>query len=84
MVEFAYNNDYHMSLQMSPFEVFHGCKCQTHSSWGGSEDKLMLGLEMLKEMEGIVKKVRSNLKAAQDLLIEKEISGNFKLKIMFM
>eukprot|EP00253_Pinus_taeda_P029751 PITA_29751 len=51
---------------MSPFEVLYGCKCCTPSRWGGPEDKLMLGPEMLKEMEEMVKKVWSNLKAAQD------------------
>eukprot|EP00253_Pinus_taeda_P025875 PITA_25875 len=66
LVEFAYNNGYHTSLQMSPFEVLYGRKCPIPSSWGGPEDRLMLGLEMLKEMEEMVKKVRSNLKAAQD------------------
>eukprot|EP00253_Pinus_taeda_P027905 PITA_27905 len=51
---------------MSPFEVLYGQKCRTPSSWGGPEDRLMLGPEMLKEMEELVKKARSNLKAAQD------------------
>eukprot|EP00253_Pinus_taeda_P001534 PITA_01534 len=66
LVEFAYNNGYHTSTQMSPFEVMYGRKCQTPSSWGGPEDKLSLGPEMLKEMEEMVKRVRVNLKAAQD------------------
>jgi len=51
LVEIAYNNGYHASLQMSPFEVLYGCKCRTPSSWGRPEDKLMLGPGMLKEME---------------------------------
>eukprot|EP00253_Pinus_taeda_P006262 PITA_06262 len=66
LVEFAYNNDYHTSTQMSPFEVLYGRKCRTRTSWGGPEDKLSLGPEMLKEMEDMVKRVRVNLKAAQD------------------
>eukprot|EP00253_Pinus_taeda_P011375 PITA_11375 len=66
LVEFAYNNGYHTSTQMSPFEVMYGRKCRTPSSWGGPEDKLSLGPEMLKEMEDMVKRVRVNLKAAQD------------------
>eukprot|EP00253_Pinus_taeda_P017917 PITA_17917 len=66
LVEFAYNNSYHTSTQMSPFEVMYGRKCRTPTSWGGPEDKLNLGPEMLKEMEDMVKKVRVNLKAAQD------------------
>eukprot|EP00253_Pinus_taeda_P011507 PITA_11507 len=51
---------------MSPFEVFYGRKCRTPTSWGGPEDKLSLGPEMLKEMEDMVKRVRVNLKATQD------------------
>lgn len=66
MVEFAYNNGYHTSLQMNPFEVLYERKHRTPSSWGGPEEKLMLGPKMLKEMEELVKKIRANLKAAQD------------------
>eukprot|EP00253_Pinus_taeda_P008896 PITA_08896 len=66
LVEFAYNNGYHTSTQMSPFEVMYGRKCRTPTSWGGLEDKLSLGPDMLKEMEEMVKRVRVNLKAAQD------------------
>eukprot|EP00253_Pinus_taeda_P016913 PITA_16913 len=66
LVEFAYNNGYHTSTQMSPFEVMYGRKCRTPTSWGGPEDKLSLGPEMLKEMEDMVKRVRVNLKATQD------------------
>eukprot|EP00253_Pinus_taeda_P032776 PITA_32776 len=57
LVEFAYNNGYHASLRMSPFEVLYGRKCRTPSSWGGPEDRLLLGPEMLEEMEVIVKRV---------------------------
>eukprot|EP00253_Pinus_taeda_P022056 PITA_22056 len=66
LVEFSYNNGYQISLLMIPFEVLYGRKCRTPSSWSGPEDRLMLGPEMLKEMEELVKRVRSNLKAAQD------------------
>eukprot|EP00253_Pinus_taeda_P019441 PITA_19441 len=66
LVEFAYNNGYHSSTQLSPFEVMYGQKCHTPSSWGRPEDRLRIGPEMLKEMEETVKRVRTNLKAAQD------------------
>eukprot|EP00253_Pinus_taeda_P008909 PITA_08909 len=66
LVEFAYNNGYNSSLQMSHFEMLYGRKCRTASSWSGPEDKVMLGPKMLKQMEELVKKVRSNLKVAQD------------------
>eukprot|EP00253_Pinus_taeda_P020121 PITA_20121 len=79
LVEFTYNNGYHRSLQMSPFEVLYRQKCRTPSSWGGIEDRSMPCPEMLKEMEEMVKKVGSNLKAAQDR--QKNFAdrkGNFK------
>eukprot|EP00253_Pinus_taeda_P026297 PITA_26297 len=66
LVEFTYNNGYHTSFWMSPFEVLYGWKCRTPSSWSGPEDRLRLGPGMLKEMEQLVKKVRSNLKGAQN------------------
>lgn len=66
MVEFSYNNGHHASLQMSPFEVLYGRKCKTPLSWSGPKDKLMLGANMLEEMEEMVRKVRVNLKATQD------------------
>jgi len=50
---------------MSPLEVLYGRKCRTPSLWGGPEEKLMLGPEMLREMEEMVKKVLSNLKATK-------------------
>eukprot|EP00253_Pinus_taeda_P029522 PITA_29522 len=51
---------------MSALEVLYRWKCRTPSGWGGPEEKLRLGPEMLKEMEEMVKKVMSNLKSAQD------------------
>lgn len=57
LVEFAYKNSYHTYIQMSPFELLYGRKCRTPSSWGGPEDKLMVGPNMLAEMEEMVKVV---------------------------
>ena len=66
LVEFAYNNNYQTSARFSPFEILYGQKCNTPISWSNSVDRLVLGPELLKEMEEIVKKVQSNLKIAQD------------------
>ena len=65
LVEFAYNNSYHTSLKMSLFEVLYGLRCRTPINWSGPEDELMLGPDILKEMEEAVKKVRRNLKVSQ-------------------
>eukprot|EP00253_Pinus_taeda_P015655 PITA_15655 len=76
LVEFAYNNGYHTSTQLSPFEVLYGRKCRTPSSWGGPEDKLSLGPEMLKEMEDMVKRVKPEgevLVEPQSILNQREV-----------
>ena len=51
---------------MSPFEALYGRQCRTPINWSSPKTKLMLGPEMLAEMESEVKKIRKNLKAAQD------------------
>ena len=66
LVEFAYNNDYKESLKMSPFEALYGRQCHTPINWISPETNLLLGPEMLAEMEAEVKIIRQNLKAAQD------------------
>ena len=66
LVEFDYNNGYQAPLKMSPFEVLYGRKCHTPVSWDNPADRIVLGPDMLKEMEQMVKEVQQNLKVAQD------------------
>ena len=66
MVEFAYNNGYHASLKMSPFEALYGRKCNTPVRWDNPSDRVVVGPELLKEMEDQMIKIKRNLKAAQD------------------
>ena len=55
LVEFAYNNNYQASAIFSPFEILYGRKCNTPISWSNPVDRLVLGPELLKEMEENVK-----------------------------
>ena len=55
LVELAYNNHYQASARYSPFEILYGRKCNTPISWSNPVDNLVLGPELLKEMELIVK-----------------------------
>ena len=55
LVEFDYNNHYQASTRYSPFEILYGRKCNTPIYWSNPMDRLVLGPELLKEMEEIVK-----------------------------
>ena len=43
LVEFVYNNNFHVSISMSSFEILYGCKCNTPISWSNPVDRLILG-----------------------------------------
>ena len=57
LVEFAYNNHYQASAKFKPFDILYGRKCNTPISWRNPVDRLILGPELLKEMELTVKNV---------------------------
>ena len=61
-----YNNHFKVSDGFSPFEILYGWKCNTPISWSSPIDRLMLGPELLKDMELIVKQGQHNFKVAQD------------------
>jgi hypothetical protein len=65
LVEFSYNNGYQASLIMSPFEALYGRKCNTLVSWDNLIEIVVLGKELLKDMEDQMVKIKKNLKETQ-------------------
>ena len=51
LVEFNYNNGQQASLEMSPYEDLYGRRCRTPLIWDNSLNKIVLGPELLREME---------------------------------
>ena len=66
LAEFSYNIRYQDFTNMSPFEVLYGRKCRTLVTWDSLVDRLMLGPDLLLDLEQLVTKVEGNLKEAQD------------------
>lgn len=66
LVEFTYNNGYQTFLKMSPSKALYGQKCNLPIRWDKTVDRLMLGLDMLKDLEKMESKVKQNLKIDQD------------------
>ena len=65
MVEFDYNNGQQASLGMSPYEALYGRRCRTPVTWDDPVNRVVLGPELLREMEQEVVKIRKNLKATR-------------------
>jgi hypothetical protein len=66
LVEFAYNNSYHSSIIMPPFEYLYGSPCRTPLNWDRLEDRVIVGPKLIQEMEEQVIQIRQRVKEAQD------------------
>jgi hypothetical protein len=66
LVEFAYNNGYHSSIGMAPFQALYGRPCRMPLSWDNLEDRDILGPDLLLDLEQQVKRIREHLITAQD------------------
>ena len=49
MLEFSYNNGYHLSISMSPFEGVYGRICRSSIGWFEIGEPSLLGLQMVHE-----------------------------------
>ena len=55
LVEFAYNIHYQASSKLSPFEILYGMKFNNPITLSNKVDRLILGTDLLKELELTVK-----------------------------
>ena len=54
MIEFAYNNSYHSSIQMTPFEALYGLRCRSLGDWFGVGEAALIGPDsILYDMEKV-------------------------------
>ena len=49
LLEFAYNNSFHTSIGMSPYEALYGRPCRTPLCWTQVGERSMLGPEIVEE-----------------------------------
>lgn len=66
LMEFAYNNSYHSSIGITPFEALYGKSCRTPLCWSEVGERVLVGLEIVDVTTQNVQVIKSNLKAAQD------------------
>ena len=66
LAEFSYNNSYHSSLGMPPYEALYGRRCRTPICWEEVGPRELADKEMVKVTNEKIDQLRSHLKAAQD------------------
>ena len=65
LAEFSYNNSYHSSIGMPPYEMLYGRKCRTPICWGEVGEKIIGGVEIVAQTNELIKIVRERLATAQ-------------------
>lgn len=65
LVEFAYNNSYHSSIGMAPFEALYGRPCRTPICWAEVGKEVLPGPDIVKHSAEIITMVKERLKTSQ-------------------
>ncbi|PKA59232.1 hypothetical protein AXF42_Ash001325 [Apostasia shenzhenica] len=65
LVEFSYNNRYHASIKMAPYEALYGRKCRSPLYWDEVGERRMLGPEIIEITLQKIKIIRERLLTAQ-------------------
>ncbi|CAN6695065.1 unnamed protein product [Malus baccata var. baccata] len=66
LVEFAYNNSYHSSIGITPFEVLYEKAYGTPLCWTEVGERSLVGPEIVDTTNANILVIKVNLKAAQD------------------
>ena len=65
LVEFAYNNSYHASIHMAPYEALYGRPCRSLVCWTKVGERTTTGPELVRETSEKVHLIRKRLFTAQ-------------------
>jgi len=65
LIEFTYNNSYHSSIGMAPFEALYGRRCRTPLCWHESGESVVLGPELVQQTSEKVRMIREKMKSSQ-------------------
>ena len=65
LVEFTYNNSFHASIGMAPFEALYGRKCQTPLCWYHDGESSVVGPDMIQQTTEKICFIRDRMRTSQ-------------------
>ncbi|GJR73707.1 putative reverse transcriptase domain-containing protein [Tanacetum coccineum] len=65
LVEFSYNNSYHVSIKEAPYEALYGRKCRLPVCWSEFGDSQLTGPELIRDMTEKIVQIKNRLLAAR-------------------
>nr|GFA73220.1 putative reverse transcriptase domain-containing protein [Tanacetum cinerariifolium] len=66
LVEFSYNNSYHVSIKVAPFEALYGRKCRSPVSWNEVGEFHLTGPKIMQETTKKIVQIKQRIQAARD------------------
>nr|GEW60982.1 hypothetical protein [Tanacetum cinerariifolium] len=66
LVEFSYNNSYHASIKVAPYEALYGRKCLSPVCWVEVREAQLTGPEMIQETTEKIILIKQRIQAARD------------------
>ena len=63
-MDFAYNNSYHSSIKMAPYEALYGRKCRSPVCWDEVAERRILGPEIVQRTSEKIDVIRERLRVA--------------------
>nr|GEU69691.1 putative reverse transcriptase domain-containing protein [Tanacetum cinerariifolium] len=61
LVELSYNNSYHASIKVAPFEALYGQKCRSLVCWSEVGDSQLTGTELIRETTEKIVQIKNRL-----------------------
>ncbi|KAJ9545458.1 hypothetical protein OSB04_025165 [Centaurea solstitialis] len=65
LAEFSYNNSFHASIGMPPYEMLYGRRCRTSVCWGEVGQRELGSTEIVQKTTESIELIRERLKTAQ-------------------
>jgi hypothetical protein len=62
LIKFTYNNSFHSSIGMTPFEALYERRCRTTLCWYESRESAMIGPEVVQQTTEKVRMIKEKMK----------------------